>query len=94
MPDDSDEAINISELTPDHPAYVGNRPVFGLDSVLPDGWVNANDLVDDQVEVYQIGAVLVLVPSRSRAEVARFFAEDLDADTYAQLVADSDAGAA
>lgn len=94
MVEDLDDAINVNELTPDHPAYVGNRPVFGLDSLLPDGWVNANDLVDDQVEVYQIGTALVLVPSRSRAEVARFFAEDLDAETYSKLVADSDAGAA
>lgn len=89
-----DDVLRISELTPDHPAYVGNRPVFGADGMLPEEWLAAHDLSDDQVEVYRIADAVVVLPSRSRAEVSRFFAEVLDGDTYARLVADSDAGAA
>jgi len=84
----------LGGLNPDHPAYIGNRPTFAFGDALPADWVAAHDLADDQVEVYVVGDAVVLLPSRDREAVGRFFAETLDADTYRRLAGDSEAGAA
>lgn len=89
-----DAPVDIGESTPEHPSYVGNRPTFTFGGVLPEEWLAAHDLVDDQVEVYVVGDAVVLLPSRTREEVARFFAETLDAETYRRLTAGDEAGSA
>jgi hypothetical protein len=58
------DTMQIAELTPQSGSYRGNRPVCGLERVVPADWLWTHEFRADEVEVYTLGDAVVPLPSR------------------------------